>query len=44
MKRAQAYAALIAAAVANSDPETPIDVADRLTKRALEKAREVMGD
>ncbi len=44
MTEAEAYAALIAAAVANSDPETPIDVADRLTERALEKAREVMGE
>lgn len=40
MKRSQAYAALITAAVANMDWRTPIDEADRLTKRALAQAQE----
>ena len=44
MKRAQAFAALIAAALANMDWRTPIELADRLTKRALDKVREVMGE
>lgn len=36
------YRALIEALIANLT--APIDVADKLTKRALEMAREVMGD
>lgn len=44
MKRAEAYAALIAAAVANMDWRTPIELADRLTERAKRLVREVMGE
>lgn len=42
MKRSQAYAALIAAAVANMDWRTPIELADRLTERALDMVKEAV--